>query len=109
VGECDAVLSKATVKKSKILKFHAWDLKRLCEIFCLAEDRERFVCSKRRGRSAAGPNTVVAAEPAGHVMDERRLEMAQCREVYVAPCLAARVLDLQPWVANRFPSKGLSP
>ena len=41
--------------------------------------------------------------------DSRRREIAQRREVDVAPCLVARALDLKPRVANRFPSKGLSP
>jgi len=33
--ECGEVLSKATLKNSKILKDHAWDLKRPCAAFRL--------------------------------------------------------------------------
>lgn len=56
---------------------------------------------------AVSRSSQICCSGAGKVVDERRREMAQRCEADVAPCLAARALDLGPRVANRFPSKGL--
>ena len=59
-------------------------------------------------RAVSGRSSRICCSGVGKVVDERRREMAQRYEADVAPCPAARALDLWPRVANRFP-KGLLP